>query len=531
MRVPAPPKNFPMKQLSISWLIFLGIISTISAQESKPNVIMFYIDDWAWNGSSVPMDDDMSNSFMPALDMPHLERLAREGMKFRNAYGSPQCSPARAAIQTGQSNPRNGLTVYLGTKERYYDTQDEYRGFPLVPNIADSELDDDAYTIAEALMPLGYTSAHIGKWHMRGDPGKEGYVVHDGDTTNDPGNTLKAGLAKGEPTPRRLPKDMDDPKLMFSVTEKAIDFMEDQAGQGNPFYLQISHYAMHAGQECLDETLEKYLQHPLVKAWYAKEKKDPATVRRNDDPAIWLGMASDMDGRIGAVIERAQELGIAENTYFIVVGDNGYRHGELLLDEENTQPLHAEKWWLWDGGIRVPMIVKGPGIAGGSSFKGNVVNYDFLPTIVDWAGGDPDAIQYIDGVSLAPYLAGKQPGGKFLNRNLYFHYPHYRSGVPTSAMISGTKKIMHFYERPDIPMLFDLSVDMGEVSNIAREDPQTHERMFKQMMSYLVQVGARFPKKNPDFDMELYRADPKTDRERLKWGPFEGNRELEDDEL
>jgi arylsulfatase A-like enzyme len=116
---------------------------------------MFYIDDWAWNGSSVPMDDDMSNSFMPALDMPHLEQLAREGMKFRNAYGSPQCSPARAAIQTGQSNPRNGLTVYLGTKERYYDTQDEYRRFPLIPNIADSELDDDAFTIAEALMPLG----------------------------------------------------------------------------------------------------------------------------------------------------------------------------------------------------------------------------------------------------------------------------------------------------------------------------------------------------------------------------------------
>jgi arylsulfatase A-like enzyme len=105
------------------------------------------------------------------------------------------------------------------------------------------------------------------------------------------------------------------------------------------------------------------------------------------------------------------------------------------------------------------MIVRGPGIQSGSVFRGNVVNCDFLPTFVDWAGGDPTALQDIDGVSLAPYMAGEQPSDDFLNRNLYFHYPHYRSSMPHSAVVSGTRKLLHFYERPDIPMLFDLSKD------------------------------------------------------------------------
>ena len=119
--------------------------------------------------------------------------------------------------------------------------------------------------------------------------------------------------------------------------------------------------------------------------------KTTDTVKRKEDPAIWLGMGEDLDGRIGAVLERIKELGIEDNTYVVMVSDNGYRHKELQLTPGLTQPHHAAKWWVWQGGIRVPMIVKGPGIKPGSVFDGNVVNYDFLPTFVDWAGGDPTA--------------------------------------------------------------------------------------------------------------------------------------------
>ena len=128
---------------------------------------------------------------MPVLQMPNIERLAREGMKFPRAYASPQCSPSRVCVQTGQSSPRNGFTVYMNSRgQEYYDESKAYKSFPVIPCVSDQTIDPDAVTIPEALKPLGYICAHIGKWHMRGDPGDEGYVLHDGDTNNNPGNTL-----------------------------------------------------------------------------------------------------------------------------------------------------------------------------------------------------------------------------------------------------------------------------------------------------------------------------------------------------
>lgn len=510
-------------------LVSLALVVASVRAQTKPNIVFFYIDDWAWNGSPVAMDDAMANSRMPIVQMPNVQRLAAQGMKFRNAYGSPQCSPARVCVQTGQSAPRSGFTVYMNPRDPYFDTNPEFKGFPVVPTVSDREIDEHTPTIAEALKPLGYVSAHIGKWHMRGDPGKKGYAVHDGDTDNKPGNTLRATVAEGAPMPRRLPEELSDPKLMFSITRKAIGFIEQQARTRTPFYVQISHYAMHAGRECLDTTREKYARHPLVRAYYQQRGKTSETINRNDDPAIWLGMAEDLDGRIGAVLDRLKALGIDNTTYVVLAGDNGYRHEELQLTPGLTQPLHSRKWWLWDGGIRVPMIVKGPGIKPGSSFAGNVVNYDFLPTFVDWAGGDPRKLANIDGVSLAAYMAGRQPDSSFLNRHLYFHYPHYRTSVPHSVVISGFHKVVHFYERPELPMLFDLSKDIGEVNNVAPENPETHRRLLGEMMRYFKEVGARIPKTNPNYDPAVYQNN-KDYSERALWGPFTGKRPLEKDE-
>lgn len=523
-------KNFKiLRKITIMIMVFVSMASCSQGVKEKPNIVMFYIDDWTWSGSPVPMDDAMKNSFMPILQMPNIEKLAESGMKFGHAYGSPMCAPARVCVQTGQSAVRSGFTVYMGlTKDEYYDTNKEYAYFPMVPNVSDLEIDKDALTIAKALKPLGYISAHIGKWHMRGDPGEEGYVVNDGPTDNNPGNTITFNLKKGEPSPRRLPVDLKDPKLMFSITEKAIGFMEDQVKKGNPFYLQISHYAMHAGRECLNETREKYVHNPLVQEWYKKNNKDPETINRKDDPANWLAMGEDLDGRIGAVLDKIKELGIEDNTYIVVVADNGYRQRELDITGLR-QPLHAAKWWVWDGGLRVPMIVKGPGIKANSEFNANVVNYDFLPTFYDWAGGDPAELPDIDGVSLADYMAGKEPDKAFLNRNLYFHYPHYRTSVPHSAVISGSSKVIHFYEYPDIPMLFDLSKDPGEVNNIAEQNPVLQQKLYGEMMEYFAEYGARLPKVNPNYDIEEYKKDSKT-KMRIKWGPFEGKRPLDDDE-
>jgi arylsulfatase A-like enzyme len=459
------------------------------------------------------MDEEIRNSQMPVLQMPNLEKLASQGMIFRNAYpGAPQCSPSRVCLQTGKSAARSGFTVYMGNGgSDYYDPNPNYSQFPVIPCVSDMTIDEDAVTIPEALNPLGYACAHVGKWHMRGSPEDEGYVIHDGNTTNKPGNSNILG----------------DPKLMFSITDKAIGFMEEQVEAKKPFYLQISHYAMHAGFECLPETREKYINHPDVQAYYRKVGKTAETIqRRHRDPATWLGMGDDLDGRIGAILDKIAELGIEDNTYVIMVSDNGYRH---FFYPGLPQPLHSGKWWVWQGGIRVPMVVKGPGIEPGSVCNENVVNYDFLPTFLDWAGGQPEILTDIDGISLAGLMRGEKVKEEFRNRYLYFHYPHYRTSMPSSAIVSGTWKVMHFYEAPDIPMLFDLSSDEGEVKNIASEEPEEHMALFNEMMRYLGEVGARIPKKNPEYDPEVYKQANGYDN-RLKWGPFKGERPLEEDE-
>jgi arylsulfatase A-like enzyme len=305
--------------------------------------------------------------------------------------------------------------------------------------------------------------------------------------------------------------------------------MEAQVEADKPFYLQISHYAMHAGFECLPETREKYITDPNIQAYYERRGKTAETIqRRHQDPATWMAMGEDLDGRIGAVLDKIEELGIEDNTYVIMAGDNGYRH--FFYPEFGlTQPLHSGKWWVWQGGIRVPMIAKGPGIESGSVCYDNVVNYDFLPTFVDWAGGDPNELEDIDGVSLAKLMEGEKSREAFRNRYLYFHYPHYRTSMPHSAIVSGTKKVMHFYEAPEIPMLFDLSEDEGEVINIAQQRPEEHQVLFDEMMRYFEEVGARIPKENPDVDMAVYNQADRHEA-RVMWGPFEGERPLEDDE-
>lgn len=283
---------------------------------------------------------------------------------------------------------------------------------------------------------------------------------------------------------------------------------------------------MHKGSQCLEETREKYARHPLVQDYYEKHGEK---VQGRNDPAIWLGMGEDLDGRIGAVLNKLKELGIYENTYIIVVSDNGYRHVELGITPGLKQALHGHKWWAWQGGIRVPMIVKGPTVKQNSVFEANVANYDFLPTFVEWAGGKPKDLKNIDGVSLAGYMSGRKPKKDFLNRGLYFHVPHYRQQIPHSAIISGNTKVIHFYDKPNIPMMFDLSEDPGEVNNIAKQDAHQYKQLFNEMMKYLEEVDARFPKVNPDYDPAVYKKLENYEKY-MQWGAFEGKRPLEEDE-
>ena len=519
-------------------LILFFAASILQAQE-KPNIILFFIDDWAWNGTSVQMDDEIINSYLPSLiSMPNLDKIAAEGMIFSNAYsGAPQCSPSRVALQTGQSSPRNGFTVYMNSNGDYYDNSNLYKNFPLVPCVSDAAIDRDVITIPMALASYGYTSAHLGKWHAYQDesigygmPGDIGFAMNDGNTDNKSGHT-----ADNDGNPLTYDENggyvgPENPKRIFSITNDALSFITQQVNANKPFYAQLSHYAMHEGRDCLPWTRAKYQAMPELQRYYKSKGTSAEDISYRSDPAVWLGMAENLDSAIGVVLDSIKELGIEDNTYVIVTSDNGYREDFYEDLMRLPQPLRAHKWWLWQAGIRVAMVVKGPNIPAGSVCDENVVNYDFLPTFVDWAGGDTSALTGIDGVSLASLMKGETATEDFSNRNLFFHYPHYRDNMPHSAMISGSKKVMHFYEKPDLPILFDLANDMGETVNIADTDPVTHKTMYDDMMKYLNDVGARIPKINPDYDPAVY-ASAREYTMRMKWGPFEGERKLDEDEI
>jgi arylsulfatase A-like enzyme len=414
------------------------------------------------------------------------------------------------------------MTVELGRTD-YYDTT--YPQFPVTPNGVQKGLPLTITTIPKALGPMGYKCANFGKWHLTSDPGEAGYVAHDGPNNNDPGQTIDSTTLDG----------ITDPKRMGEITTKAMAFMEEQVGQGTPFYVQLSHYAMHEGRECFPATRAKYQNIPAIVA-YNGGKTDPALINRKSDPAVWLGMADDLDGKIGQVLQKITDLGIADNTYVIMVSDNGYR--EDFFDEISGlfQPLHAHKWWAWQGGIRVAMVVKGPGIPANSLCTANVVNYDFLPTFVEWAGGDPSRLPDIDGTSLAGLFEGEPPGEAFLNRSLYFHYPHYRTTMPHSAIVKGQYKVVYFYETPvrfpawDPVMLFDLKNDPGEYHNIAAEQPALAQALYSDLTNQLATAGGRIPLDNSaDYDPAVYAAASEYNY-RVANGPFIGTRTPQSDE-
>jgi hypothetical protein len=287
---------------------------------------------------------------------------------------------------------------------------------------------------------------------------------------------------------------------------------------------------MHEGRECLKTSRARYQNLPRVVELNGGET-DPSLIKKRNDPAVWLGMAYDLDTQIGRVLDELDALGIADNTYVIIMSDNGYRHN--IIEE---QPLHARKWWVWQGGIRVPMIVRGPGIPANSLSTANVVNYDLLPTYVDWAGGDPTRLQNIDGTSLKELMEGEIPTADFLNRSLYFHYPHYRTTMPHSSIVKGNHKAVYFYETPvrfpawDPVMLFDLASDPGEYHNITPAKPAIAQALYSDLTNHLAVAGGRIPADNStNYNSTVYEAADEYDT-RVVNGPFIGTRTPEADE-
>jgi arylsulfatase A len=477
------------------FLLLLLLAPVLHAQRVSPppNIVFILIDDMPWFGTPVRMSPDLPESAMAFRHMPNVEKLAAEGMTFRNAHAAAgMCGPSRCSIQTGMMTARHLYSGNGGFGEKtngtvQYLSRGQDAGRPLLQPEPQGNIRFPS--IGDALKSAGYATAHFGKWHLYGGgPARHGYDESDGETDNKTCQPIDAATGERSDT-------SDDPKLMFSITRRSVDFIERQARAGRPFFLQVSHYATHARYQATKRTLEKYQKNPL----FAKIT-DP---RERAHAILGAAMVDDLDTAIGQLLQKLDTLGLARNTFVVFTTDNGYR-----VWNESYDALRGAKWWLWENGIRVPLIVRGPGIAAGSRTAVNVVGYDLLPTFADLAGASAKVGPKIDGLSFKRILLGGAPTKEDLNRPLYFHYPHYRVSPPASALIVGETKLMYWYEWPDQRFVYDLGRDLGEKQNIAAANPDRTALMQRQLMDGLKAAGAYFPKPNPNADPKAKRYDP-----------------------
>jgi arylsulfatase A-like enzyme len=438
---------------------WLGLLPATAALKDRPNIVFMLSDDQDWNGLSVSMHPEAAGSRSDFYRTPQLEKFAAQGMRFSAAYApAPVCSPTRLAMQTGMNPARLGWTKAAPPQT----------GHRLIEGTSRKSIRSDEVTVAELLRSAGYATAHYGKWHLGGGgPAAHGYDESDGDTGN-----------------RDADRFVDpNPVDIFGMGERAAAFMEKNAKAGKPVFIQLSYHALHVPGNANRATRE----------FYASQK--PGQMHSDVDRAA---ITTDLDTGVGKVLEAIDRLGLTGTTYVIYMADNGGGGGG---GRGRIRPLAAGKGGVWEGGIRVPLIIRGPGIAPGSWCHQRVVGYDFLPTFCHWAGVKAPLPQGVDGGDLSSLLTGSTAPLVRAHAELVFHFPHYQGDTPHSAILSGDYKLLKFYETGD-RLLFDLKKDLGEQSNLAATQPEMADRLEKQLDAYLAEVKAAMPRPNPDFNPE-----------------------------
>lgn len=424
---------------------------------APPNIIVLLSDDQDWNGLSVPMHPDMPGSKSDYHETPRLETFAAQGMRFSNGYApAPVCSPTRISLQTGMTTARLGWTKAAPPEANH----------KLIEGDCRKSIRDEEITIAEVLRTAGYATAHFGKWHLSGGgPERHGYDVSDGDTGN------------RDADPHVDPNPVD----IFGMTGRAISFMEKNSKAGKPFFLQMSYHALHVPENAMKSSLAHF------------EAKTPGKLHR--DPAR-AAITLDLDTGVGRLLDAVHDMGLEKNTYVIYMADNGGGGGG---GKGAASALRGGKGGLAEGGIRVPFIVRGPGIAPNSWCHQPVVGYDWFPTFCHWAGVKETLPATLDGGDLTPLLTGGKDVVKRRDPALLFHFPHYQGDVPQSAIREGDLKLVLYHEDQTY-RLFDLSADPSEQHDLAKARGEDAARLAGRLRARLAEAGAKMPIPNPAYD-------------------------------
>ena len=430
-------------------LVLLAASNAFAA--APPNILFMLSDDQAWSGLSCQMHPDMPDSKSSFVQTPNIARLAEQGMRFSAAYApAPVCSPTRISLQTGRNPAALGWTKAAPAEQ----------GHRLIEGDNRKSIRDDDVTIGQILKSAGYATAHYGKWHLEGGgPEAHGYDESDGATGNQ------------DAAPHLPPNPVD----IFGMGSRAVDFMKRSQEAGKPFFIQMSYNALHYPENATPELLEKYRK---------------LTSGRDDKEVGRAAIAEDLDRGVGELLAKLDTMGLSKNTIVIYMSDNG---------GSNRRTLNGGKGDVWEGGIRVPLIIRGPGIAPNSWCHQRVVGYDFFPTFCRWAGVKVALPTQLDGGDMTPLLSGGTDPVKRPREPMVFHFPHYQGDSPHSAILSGHMKLLHFYETGE-NQVFDLKTDIGETKNLAASKPELTATLAKQLSDYLKEVGAEMPKPNPNYD-------------------------------
>lgn len=437
----------------------------------KPNFVFLFIDDLGWK--------DVGFMGSQYYETPNIDNLSQQGMHFTNAYANaPNCAPSRACLLSGQYSPRHGVYT-VGSSER---GRSENRKLIPVPN--NTTLSPEVVTLAEALKKAGYVSAHVGKWHLGNDP--DSGPIAQGFDVNIAGN--RAGSPASYFSPFKNPNLNDGANgeyLPDRLTDEAIHFIE--ANRNKPFFLYFAHYSVHTPLKAKETITQKYRQ------------KTPTKDHNNP---TYAAMIESTDQSVGRILQKLDELDLSNDTVVVFFSDNG-GYGPAT----SMAPLRGAKGMMYEGGIRVPMIVRWPeNIKPGSICIEPVIGIDFYPTFLDIANVPRDSQHILDGKSMVPLL---KQSDTFNRDAIFWHFPAYlgayrnSNGIwrttPASAIRQGDFKLVEFFEDSRLE-LYNLKNDIGEKNNLADTLQKKRDELHKKLLKWREEMNAPVPvQNNPEY--------------------------------
>lgn len=463
----------------------------ITEEIQRPNVLFILADDFGLK--------DMSFVGSTYYETPNIDRLASRSMVFNQGYaGSRVCSPSRATIMTGKFTARHGVTNWIGEKSGE-DWRSMERYDKLLPADYVHSLPKEDITIAEALQDNGYTTFFAGKWHL----GEEGSYPEDHGFDFNKGGWDKGSPMGGFYSPFGNPKLKDKvngENLSLRLSKETNDFITSY--RDSTFFAFLSFYAVHGPIETTQEKWNKYrdkaVQQNVAVKGFEMEKKLP--IRITQDNPVYAGLVETMDEAIGLVLDKLKVLGLDDNTIIIFTSDNG---GVSSGDSFSTSnlPFRGGKGYHWEGGIKEPYMIYVPKQTNnGKRSEYPVTGADFYPTILDYANIDLMPNQHKDGISLKGLI---NDNSQVPERSLFWHYPHYgnQGGDPSSVIRKGNWKLIHYYEE-NIDELYNLAEDPFERQNLANDNLELTESLSKELMNWLIEVDAKFPEVDEEFNVE-----------------------------